>query len=169
MLQMSAAHLQQICDHAQRTYPEECCGLLLGHLEPATERKKLVEVWETLNAWEVAEKEAIASFSAASGQRYSKADRYRIDPRDLLEAQRYGRDRQLNIIGIYHSHPDHPAVPSECDRAIAWSSYSYLIVAVDQGRAIDYCSWSLDDRHQFQSEALVSLDPASPQNLKSKI
>ena len=168
MLQMSAAHLQQICDHAQRTYPEECCGLLLGHLEPNTDRKKLVEVWETLNAWEVEQKEAV-SCSSDSGQRNSKADRYRIDPEDLLQAQQYGRDRQLNVIGIYHSHPDHSAMPSECDRAIAWSSYSYLIISVAQGRAIDHRSWRLDDRHQFQPEALVSLDPAPPQNLKSKI
>lgn len=162
MLQMSVAQLQQICDHAQRTYPEECCGLLLGQLDPSTERKNLVEVWETLNAWSAEAMEAINSIASASEKTHSKADRYWIDPRDLLEAQRYGRDRQLDIVGIYHSHPDHPAVPSECDRAIAWLRYSYLIISVEKGRAIDHCSWSLNDHHQFQPEELTLLDPASP-------
>ncbi|HEY9631670.1 MAG TPA: M67 family metallopeptidase [Coleofasciculaceae cyanobacterium] len=170
MLQMSVAHLQQICAHAQRAYPEECCGLLLGQLDPMTEQKKLVEVWETLNAWDsdawTSEvKEAMLSLTSEKtdelGQKsHAKSDRYWIDPKDLLAAQRHGRDRQLDIIGIYHSHPDHRAVPSECDRAMAWSRYSYLIISVDHGRAIDYRAWSLDDQHQFQSEPLI-VEPSS--------
>jgi proteasome lid subunit RPN8/RPN11 len=173
MLQISAAHLQQICDHAQHTYPDECCGLLLGHLDPATEQKKLVEVWETLNAWNDEAAEAIASLTSAKSHKteqnsHSKFDRYWIDPKDLLEAQRHGRARQLDIIGIYHSHPDHPAVPSECDRAIAWSRYSYFIVSVDQGRAIDCRSWSLDAHHQFQPEEIIIIR-LSLDALESKI
>jgi len=168
MLQMSAVQLQQICDHAQHTYPEECCGLLLGRLNPSTERKELVEVWATRNAWNTEAAAAIASLTSdppetplQNEDSHSKADRYWIAPQDLLEAQRYGRDRQIDVIGIYHSHPDHPAVPSECDRAIDWVGYSYLIISVDQGRAIDSRAWSLDDQHQFQPEALIIFESSS--------
>jgi proteasome lid subunit RPN8/RPN11 len=81
-----------------------------------------------------------------------KSDRYWIDPQDLLVAQRYARDRQINILGIYHSHPDHPAVPSESDRLLAWSDYSYLILSVQSGIVSDYRCWTLDQHHQFQLE-----------------
>ncbi|MBI4782962.1 MAG: M67 family metallopeptidase [Oscillatoriophycideae cyanobacterium NC_groundwater_1537_Pr4_S-0.65um_50_18] len=169
MLQMSVAHLQQICAHAQRTYPEECCGLLLGQLDLMTEQKKLVEVWETLNAWNSEVKEIMTSLISETSEKtdepgqksHAKSDRYWIDPKDLLAAQRHGRDRHLDIIGIYHSHPDHRAVPSECDRAMAWSRYSYLIISVDHGSAIDYRSWCLDDQHRFQSELLKVIEPSS--------
>jgi proteasome lid subunit RPN8/RPN11 len=78
------------------------------------------------------------------------------DARDS-EALLRSADRNLDIIGIYHSHPDHPAVPSEFDRAIAWSQYSYIIVSVQQGKACDLKSWSLDDDHQFQPEEILTL------------
>jgi proteasome lid subunit RPN8/RPN11 len=77
----------------------------------------------------------------------------------MLKAQKDARDRNLDIIGIYHSHPDHPAVPSEFDRAIAWQRYSYVIVSVQQGKTCDLQSWSLDDNCQFQSEEILTLSP----------
>jgi proteasome lid subunit RPN8/RPN11 len=151
VLTISVDHLKLIQAHAEQTYPEECCGLLLGRFDRGSNARTLVEVRQTENAW---------SFSIADeleAQGLTKARRYWIDPQDLLKAQRYARDRQLDIIGIYHSHPDYPAVPSECDRACAWSGYLYLIVAVDRGIAQDLLCWSLDDRHQFQSEALLTV------------
>jgi proteasome lid subunit RPN8/RPN11 len=77
----------------------------------------------------------------------------------MLKAQKQARDRNLDIIGIYHSHPDHPAVPSEFDRAIAWQQYSYIIVSVQQGKACDLKNWSLDDDHQFQPEEMLTVSP----------
>jgi proteasome lid subunit RPN8/RPN11 len=77
----------------------------------------------------------------------------------MLQAQKDARDRHLDIVGIFHSHPDHPAVPSEFDRAIAWQRYSYIIVSVQQGQACDLKSWSLDDDQQFQPEAIITLSP----------
>jgi proteasome lid subunit RPN8/RPN11 len=74
----------------------------------------------------------------------------------MFEVQKEVRSRNLDIIGIFHSHPDNPARPSEFDRAIAWQSYSYIIVSVQQGKACDLKSWILDDDHQFQPEEIVT-------------
>ncbi|MBD2088859.1 M67 family metallopeptidase [Microcoleus sp. FACHB-1515] len=133
---LTSDHLQQIQSHAQQTYPHECCGLILGHLEG--DRKQVLEIHATQNAW--------------SGDNFDTKRRYTIDPYDMMLVQKSSRDRNLNIIGIYHSHPDCEAVPSECDRLAAWPQYSYLIVSVHQGVAQDCLCWTLDDEDQFQRE-----------------
>ena len=81
-------------------------------------------------------------------------DRYWIDPADLLRVQREAHDQGLEIIGIVHSHPDHPAVPSECDRRLAWPVYSYLIASVWGGQVTDMQSWRLNDSAQFEPEKI---------------
>lgn len=150
MIQILPKHLQTICTHAERTYPEECCGIMLGKIDD--EGKTVVEVWETLNAWE---SEKWAEFPASGGVR-GKERTFAIAPLDIIKAQKAARDRQLQIIGFYHSHPDHPAIPSEMDRAIAWAVYSYIIVSVSEGKAGKLRSWCLDDAHQFQEEEILS-------------
>ncbi len=80
--------------------------------------------------------------------------RYEIPPEAMLAAMKDGRTRGLEIIGVYHSHPDCLAIPSECDRAAAWSQFSYAIVAVFQGAATDVQSWSLNETSQFEAEPL---------------
>ncbi|MCC5621316.1 Mov34/MPN/PAD-1 family protein, partial [Nostoc sp. CHAB 5715] len=87
----------------------------------------------------------------------SKRRQYAIAPEVMLKTQREARNRSLNIIGIFHSHPDHPAIPSECDRLYAWQGYSYIIVSVQNGKAGELQSWSLDDTHQFQAEAIENI------------
>jgi proteasome lid subunit RPN8/RPN11 len=175
-LQLTADQLQQITAHAERIYPEECCGVLIGQIDRsrASPLKRLLEIWEVPNAWcpEVAANldfvlspVSPATQPAADPQQFSsdkvsldktdKTDRYWIDPKDLLRAQRYARDHQLSILGTYHSHPDHTAVPSECDRSLAWAQYSYLIVSVEQGTAQTTRCWNLDAHHQFQSEEII--------------
>ena len=84
----------------------------------------------------------------------TKNRRYTIDPRDMLRSQKAAREKGLNIIGVYHSHPDHVAEPSECDRAQAWPEYAYTILSVQQGKTADVRNWSLDSDHQFQPEAM---------------
>lgn len=171
VLQLTATQLQTITNHAQRTYPEECCGLLIGQLQRQENReiRTLTEIWSTDNAWDAAAAESIAAVisSSASNQDLNqtpnqpldptKAEHYWIDPQEMLKAQRYAREHDLNIIGIYHSHPDHPAMPSECDRLLAWAQYSYIIVSVQQGIAEAVKCWMLDDHHQFQPEELTVL------------
>ncbi|WAL58184.1 M67 family metallopeptidase [Thermocoleostomius sinensis] len=148
--------------HAERTYPEECCGLLMGYVDrqSAPERRTLVEVFPVVNAWSLTVANELATVipEALAGLKRAKTERYWIDPRDLLQAQRYARDRQFRVIGVYHSHPDHVAIPSECDRRLAWPHYSYLIVSVHQGKSQETHSWYLDDRQQFQSETLLIQD-----------
>ena len=151
-------HLQTIRTHAERAYPNECCGLILGH--PGTEEteetgreKESVEVWKTQNTWGESSPDTPLS-DGASERSFTQERRYTIAPEEMLAAQRYARDRHLSIIGIYHSHPNHPAIPSECDRALAWSEYSYIIVSVEGGSAADVRSWQLDGDRQFQPEEI---------------
>lgn len=141
--------------HAKQVYPEECCGLLLGLTEP--EGNRLVEVRAVQNAWD----EQIASEMEANSS-VTKARRYWISPEEMLVAMRDARDRGMDIIGIYHSHPDHPALPSECDRQLAWPQYSYVILSIQQGEVRELYSWQLDAHHQFQPEDLIILDLPSP-------
>ncbi len=75
--------------------------------------------------------------------------RYTIDPRAMLDVQKLARDRGLAIIGIYHSHPEHPAIPSEYDRKFAWAEYVYPIVSVRRGHLSEVRAWMLDDDRQF--------------------
>lgn len=152
VLQLLPKHLQTIYTHAETTYPEECCGIILGNL--TSEGKTVVEVMPTENAWNA---ETAAELPGDDTLDYSKRQRYAIAPQVMLHAQKEARDRKLNIIGIYHSHTDHPAIPSEYDRQLAWQEYSYIIVSVQNGKASDMKSWTLDDSHQFQQEAIEKL------------
>ncbi|WP_156818171.1 Mov34/MPN/PAD-1 family protein [Mastigocladopsis repens] len=187
ILKLLPEHLQTICTHAETTYPEECCGIILGYL--ASEGKTVVKVMPTENAWSAEtaadfprddtldyskrQRYAIVRFlprrffqkrlprSEGTGQLHGvqlgKRTRFAIAPQVMLQAQKEARDCKLNIIGIYHSHTDHPAIPSECDRQLAWQEYSYIIVSVQKGKASDIKSWLLDDNHQFQQEAIEKL------------
>ncbi|MGG6293497.1 Mov34/MPN/PAD-1 family protein [Leptolyngbya sp. AN02str] len=161
VLALSSQALQQVRHHAEQTYPEECCGLLLGTLQrfssPQEDATRTVyELWQAPNTWDAAHSQSSDGTPAPhpSSSNLDNTRRYWIAPQQLLAAQRHARDRQLNIIGVYHSHPDHPAIPSECDRSFAWPDYSYIIVSVQQGSAQDLLCWSLDDQHQFQPEAI---------------
>ncbi len=140
ILQLNQEHLQTIQTHAEITYPLECCGVILGC------GKMAVEAIPTENAFPVESE---------------KKRRYAIAPEIMLKTQREARDKSLNIIGIYHSHPDYPAIPSECDRELAWQEYSYIIISVVKGKASDIQSWTLDENHQFQPEEIKLLTPNS--------
>jgi proteasome lid subunit RPN8/RPN11 len=155
MLILTPALLQEICHHAQQTYPEECCGILLGYLGPTAE-KTLIQAIPTRNAWSEATAVELQAQIAPSrhAPNLARRDRYWIDPGDLLQAQKLARSRNQQIIGIYHSHPDHEALPSEADRRLAWSTYAYLIVSVHQGSATEALCWQLDENGQFEPEAL---------------
>lgn len=148
VIRVRSEHLQAIRTHAANTYPEECCGLLLGVVGEGG--KKVVEVWPTANGWN---KETAAEFSESA--LLTKERRYVIEAAEMLRAQRQGRERQLSIIGIFHSHPDGAAVPSECDRALAWPEYSYIIVSVEQGQPEEIRSWCLEANRQFQPEPII--------------
>jgi len=147
-MKLRSNHVQAICSHAESTYPDECCGILLGRI--TADGRTLVEIWQAENNWD-------AATDFDSDEKLTTKRRYAIAPELLLQAQRWARDRSLSIIGIYHSHPDSPAVPSECDLKYAWQEYSYLIVSVQQGKASDLLCWSLNEHHYFQPEAMLTV------------
>ena len=146
--------------HAAQAYPHEGCGLMVGTLDPHTEEKTLVKLALLENAWSADVAADLTELSHGDSAIMTKARRYWIDPKELLTIQHQAREEGLAIIGVYHSHPDNEAVPSECDRALAWSTYSYVIVSVRNGAAVDLQNWQLDSNHQFQPEPM-KIAPAS--------
>ena len=128
--------------HGERDYPFECCGLMLGRF--ADGRKQVVETYPISNA---REEEA-------------KRNRFLIRPEELMRGEKYAREKGLEVVGFYHSHPDDRAVPSQYDLEHAWPTYSYIVVSVENGRAVDLRSWEMEsDRSRFYEEA-VTVPPA---------
>jgi len=158
IINLNPAQIQVMETHAESTYPDECCGLLIGHIKG--EVKTVIEVFPTENAWDEQAAEAFQGVNGSPRQSGTKRNQFSIAPEVMLKVQKLSRDRELDIIGIYHSHPDHPAIPSEFDRAIAWQRYSYIIISVQQGIASDLRSWTLDHHHQFQPEAILTGEEA---------
>lgn len=148
VLELLSDHILAMQTHAESAYPEECCGLLLGQMD--INDKILMEVWLTKNTWQTQLTEYWPAETLSSAER-----RYAIAPLEMLKAQKTARDRNWEIIGIYHSHPNNPAIPSQFDLECAWAQYSYIIISVQQGKTADIRSWSLDDRHQFQPEEIL--------------
>lgn len=154
-LKLSVEQIRQMRSHAESTYPNECCGLLLGSSSQG--ETVLVDLQAVQNRWS----EEVAR-ELGDQPTLTQTRRYWIDPLDLLAAMRDARSRKLDIIGIYHSHPDHAAHPSECDRRLAWEEYSYIIISVEQGEAREFYSWKLDAHRQFQLEEMVVTDAIAP-------
>jgi proteasome lid subunit RPN8/RPN11 len=152
-LSLTIEQFQIIQDHAQNTYPEECCGLLLGKNEAGC--KRVQQVRPTPNVWNGDSAGLDEEEQVDVDRMRTRASRYCIAPQDMLAGMREARDRNLEIIGIYHSHPNHAAVPSECDRRLAWAQYSYLIVSVQAGRVTAAYSWVLDQEQRFQPEEIA--------------
>jgi proteasome lid subunit RPN8/RPN11 len=139
MILVNQEHLAQMRAHGERDYPFECCGLMLGHFEDG--RKQVVETYTISNAREEA----------------AKGNRFLIRPEELMRGEKYAREKALEVVGFYHSHPDEVAVPSQYDLEHAWPTYSYIVVAVEQGRAVDLRSWEMEsDRSRFNKEEIVS-------------
>ena len=127
---MTADQLQFIMNHARSTYPEECCGFLLG-----------------TNSGDRRIRRAI---SAQNASRSSRKRRFTIDPMELVRADEEARRANLDLLGIYHSHPDAPAQPSLVDLENAWRGYTYLVVSVQNGEPKTFAAWFLsEDRSAF--------------------
>ncbi len=138
MIQLEEKHKKNIADHGERDYPFECCGLLLGTFGDGS-LKLAYEVYPISNAREES----------------AKRNRFLIRPEELLRGENYAAARKLDVIGFYHSHPDHPAVPSAYDLEHAWPVYSYIVVSVRQGIAVDLRSWEMQtDRTSFNEEPI---------------
>ena len=144
MLLLPAKLDQEIRDHGAKDYPHECCGAMLGVDDGA-------------------DREVRSLFPLINRRDDSPRNRFAITPDDFREAERAATESGLEMLGWYHSHPDHPARPSEFDREHAWPWYSYVIVSVAAGTPQDLTSWRLeDDRSKFQPEEVSPVRVASP-------
>jgi proteasome lid subunit RPN8/RPN11 len=135
-IKVNSRHVDQIRKHGERTYPHECCGFLLGTREGETN--------------------VLAEVHAAENERQeSRETRYLITPDQYKRADEYARARGLGVIGYYHSHPDHPAAPSGYDLDHScWPGESYIIVAVERGKAAALNSFTKSDYTKFEQEEI---------------
>jgi proteasome lid subunit RPN8/RPN11 len=137
MLQLPQSIYEEMRRHGEERYPHECCGALLGRFEGETR---------------------IASSSVRCHNTHSANDRYEIDPVEVARIQRDARTRGLDIIGFYHSHPDHPAQWSRTDLEQAyWLGCSYVITSVEKGQAQLTRSFALTG-HTVEEKIFVEED-----------
>ena len=141
MISIDKQLIEQIKSHGERTYPNECGGMLIGHLA-ANGEKSVVELLPMENAMDKAEQH----------------NRVLILPKDVMRAERYAREKKLDVVGYYHSHPDCPAVPSQYDLDHALPVWSYIIVSVLEGKAAEMFSWEMEaDRSKFNEEEVIGV------------
>lgn len=144
---LKAAELAKIREHARRAYPHECCGVLFGR--EADGSKFVLEARPLDNARQDAPR-----------------NRFLITAEDFRRSERYAREQAIDILGFYHSHPDHPARPSDYDREHAWPWFSYLIVSVGQGEPGDITSWELAEDRSAMNREQLDIEELSAQSKK---
>lgn len=136
-LLISSQLLENIHAHGERSYPEEGAGLLLGKVNG--EQKQVTEIMALANSREDS----------------ARHNRYLLTPQDYLRGEQEAARLGLDVLGVFHSHPDHPNRPSEFDRDWAMPWFSYLITSVQAGQAVESRSWLLaEDRSHFTEEKI---------------
>ena len=139
MLQINKDILAQIYAHGENSYPEEGAGFLLGYDD--REQRHVAQIFVTENAREDD----------------ARHNRYLVTPKEYLQAEIAAELLGLSLIGVFHSHPDHPNHPSEFDREWAQPFFSYVITSINEGKAIGSRSWRLaEDRSKFEEEKIIS-------------
>jgi proteasome lid subunit RPN8/RPN11 len=118
-----------------RTYPDECCGFIFGS---ESGEKRLITGMQVVD-------------NAKEGD---KRRRFEISPQDYFNAEQYAQDHGLLLLGVYHSHPNHPAIPSEHDRKSAQPYFSYVILSIREGSFDHLRSWTLNESEQFEEEKI---------------
>lgn len=137
-LRLSNSVVEEIRREGEQAYPGECCGILAGRTGDVKEVLRL---------------------APAMNRRTDDPHRYLISPDDLRLIEARLRSSGQEVLGFYHSHPDHPATPSAFDTEQAWPWYSYIIVGVNRGRAAELASWVLvDDRSVMHPESIEVLN-----------
>jgi proteasome lid subunit RPN8/RPN11 len=139
-MKITDAQLKQIYAHAKETYPYECCGFLLGTF--ADEQVRQVRLATNLNK--------------------EQTDRFVFDSKESLQVQLDADEAGLDIIGIYHSHPDWPPIPSQTDMESAWENQYFLIASVHEGMPLNTNVWRLADEgiRRFERVSLEIVDEA---------
>jgi proteasome lid subunit RPN8/RPN11 len=136
-IHLSGAALRVIFQDAQKTFPFECCGFLYGNEEDG----RTVTV-------------AVPVENVKEGD---QRRRFEVSPADYMRAERFALENGLLLLGVYHSHPNHPAIASQHDLAVAMPWFSYVIVSVMEGEIADIKSWRLHDEvRQFEEELVFT-------------
>jgi proteasome lid subunit RPN8/RPN11 len=144
MIRLNADHIDAIRRHGEADFPHECCGLMIGSLEGASDGAPGVKVVHEIFPISNAREEA------------AKRNRFLITPQEVMRGELHARKQGRDVIGFYHSHPDCPAIPSQFDLDHAWPVYSYVIVSILKGKADALLSWELrPDRSKFDPEEIV--------------
>lgn len=126
--------VNNIASHAETEYPNECCGFFFGD--------------------EVKDRKVIFSYEVNNAKEGDKRRRFEISTDDYRKAEKFALEQELDLLGVYHSHPDHPAEPSEHDRSVALPYFSYIIVSVRDGEKKEIRSWRLNEEKQFEEEMI---------------
>jgi proteasome lid subunit RPN8/RPN11 len=135
MTQIDPAVIKIMVENALHTFPDECCGFLFG--KEAGEERSILQATMVNNAKEG-----------------DKRRRFEIKPKDYLEAERFAEEHEFLLLGVYHSHPNHPAIPSEQDRLAAQPWFSYVILSVINNEYAGLRSWRLNEEQQFEEEKI---------------
>ncbi|HEY0066712.1 MAG TPA: M67 family metallopeptidase, partial [Flavisolibacter sp.] len=136
MIEIGRQALEEMTKDATGSFPDECCGFFFGREEGT---RRVVE----------------SVLVAGNSKEGDKRRRFEIAPRDYLKAERYADEQELLLLGVYHSHPNHPAIPSEHDRVAAQPYFSYIILSVMDGHSAGLRSWRLNEESQFEEEEVV--------------
>jgi proteasome lid subunit RPN8/RPN11 len=128
---------QLLIEDAVNTFPDECCGFLFGREE--TDGTRVV----------------IDILVVDNSKEGDKRRRFEISPLDYMTAEQHALDHDWTLLGVYHSHPNHPAIPSEHDRVAAQPYFSYLIISVLNNEIITLRSWLLNEEQQFEEEKII--------------
>jgi proteasome lid subunit RPN8/RPN11 len=135
MIRFERAAEQVMFDDAKNAFPDECCGFMYGVQEGDN---RIITIALPIN-------------NAATENRKR---RFVISPKDYLKGEQYAIENNLELLGIYHSHPNHPAIPSEHDRVAAQPFFSYVIISVTEDGVKNVRSWLLNEDSQFDEEQL---------------
>lgn len=135
-LNISTAARSQMIEDALRTFPDECCGFMFGS---ETEEGRTISAITVVDNYKEGDKRR----------------RFEIKPSDYLRAERYAEENGLSLLGIYHSHPNHPSIPSEHDRVAAQPYFSYVIVSVYERQFRSLQSWQINEQSQFEEEQIL--------------
>jgi proteasome lid subunit RPN8/RPN11 len=141
MIRLSKNNVDKIELHAEQTYPEECCGMMLGFSKNGTHF--IEEIIKIDNS-----------------QDENRRRRFFITPEQYRRAEQLAREWKMELLGFYHSHPDHPAAPSvfDTDHALPW--FTYIIVSVKQGKAAAMTTWLLNEERTRFSERIILVEPS---------
>ncbi|ODS34791.1 MAG: hypothetical protein SCARUB_00051 [Candidatus Scalindua rubra] len=140
MIYINQSLINKMLKEAKTAYPFECCGILVGS--------------------NGSEKEVCEIYPVENKNKVRAEDRYEIDSKTFDKIDREATKKKLKIIGLYHSHPDHPAAPSAFDKecACVWTEYSYIIISVRNGKEEELKSWCFDSEKQTLEEEKLKIN-----------